>query len=110
MSSVSTTIYVERLNPETQEYDELEIEVTGTATPFVRGRYSGPPEKCYPDEGGEIEDLAATHKGKPFELTSAEEDKAIEALQEVASDVDEGPDPDDYDDDFEPDYDRDYGD
>ena len=25
--------------------------------PVVRGRYEGPPEHCYPDEGGELEGL-----------------------------------------------------
>ena len=35
--------------------DDVDVEVVGTVTPTVPGRYSGPPEDCYPDEGGEVE-------------------------------------------------------
>src|SRR5277367_6613800 len=80
---VSATICVDR----PQSEDELEIKVTGTATPFVRGRFSGPPELCYPDEGGDIVDVSATLNDKEFELTDAEEEKAIEALYEAAADA-----------------------
>lgn len=33
----------------------LTLRVEGTATPFVSGNTSGPPESCYPAEGGEVE-------------------------------------------------------
>ena len=38
---------------------EHEIEVGATITPFDPGVLSGPPEDCYPPEGGEVEDLEA---------------------------------------------------
>jgi flagellar biosynthesis/type III secretory pathway protein FliH len=88
---VTATIYVERPVPVTSEeaddWEELEIEVSGGAVPFVRGRTYGPPERCYPDEGGYVEDVEATFKGQPFELTEKEEEKAQEALQEAAADA-----------------------
>lgn len=33
----------------------LTLRVEGTATPYDPGRTSGPPEDCYPPEGGEVE-------------------------------------------------------
>jgi hypothetical protein len=34
---------------------EIILRVRGTVSPIIRGRFSGPPEDCYPDEGGECE-------------------------------------------------------
>ena len=34
--------------------EEVEFEVTGSVSPIVYGRFSGPPEDCYPTEGGEV--------------------------------------------------------
>ena len=34
---------------------ELSLEVEGNATPYDPGVTSGPPEACYPPEGGEVE-------------------------------------------------------
>lgn len=34
---------------------ELTLQVELEIEPFVRGRYSGPPENCFPDEGGSAE-------------------------------------------------------
>jgi hypothetical protein len=34
---------------------ELEVEVTFTQTPIIPAKLSGPPEDCYPAEGGERE-------------------------------------------------------
>jgi hypothetical protein len=33
-------------------------------SPVVRGRFTGPPENCYPDEGGEIEILELSSDGE----------------------------------------------
>jgi len=50
-------------NPSTSQ-TEIEIErenvlitllATGTAYPFIQGKTYGPPEDCYPDEGGDTE-------------------------------------------------------
>ena len=35
--------------PECEQVSKFEVEK------LVRGRYSGPPEKCYPDEGGVVD-------------------------------------------------------
>ena len=34
---------------------DVEFEVEFSSTPYVPARISGPPENCYPDEGGEVE-------------------------------------------------------
>lgn len=51
---------------------ELSLEVEGNATPYDPGVTSGPPESCYPPEGGEveIENVYVTHCGttKPIRL------------------------------------------
>ena len=41
----------------------LEFEAEVDYLPITPGRFSGPPEHCYPDEGGEIEILTLTHEG-----------------------------------------------
>lgn len=95
----TTTIYVERNG------EELEVEVSAHVSPIVRGRYHGPWEDCYPDEGGEVGTVTATFEGKPFELTDAELSDAEDRLGEVAAEdyrtgaYDDGPEPDDYPDD-----------
>lgn len=34
---------------------EIEVEVEFDATPYIPAQVSGPPECCYPEEGGEVE-------------------------------------------------------
>lgn len=41
----------------------LTFEAEAYIEPFVRGKYSGPPETCYPDEGGYAEVSALTCNG-----------------------------------------------
>lgn len=88
--SVSATLYIER------DGVEIEVELTGSLSPYDPGCTSGPPENCYPPEGGEVEDIEAKVQGKPFELTAAEMTKAEEALFEANQDADDGGD-EDYD-------------
>jgi len=38
----------------------VELEVTATVTAYDPGVTSGPPERCYPPEGGDVEDIEAT--------------------------------------------------
>src|SRR3989304_407600 len=37
---------------------EFELELTGTVYPYVPAKISGPPENCYPAEGGNAEDVS----------------------------------------------------
>ena len=43
---------------------EFTLTVEAYVSPFVAGFTSGRPEDCYPDEGGEIEELTVTCDGK----------------------------------------------
>lgn len=93
-------------DPEREE--ELELEIEGRSY-FQRGRTSGPPENCYPDEG-ETEILAVMWKGKsfPWELTDSEKEEAEEMICNAVQENDDF-DPPDYDD-YEEDYDDNYDD
>lgn len=59
------------------EEDLIELEVDYEVSPYVPARTYGPPEDCYPAEGGELEEYTVTRDGKPFELTP-EEDAVLE--------------------------------
>ena len=79
----------------------LDFEAEVDFTPGIPGRFSGPPEKCYPDEGAEIEFKTLTCEGNDalFLLESGSlcaeiEEAAIEAAEEKYE-----PDADDYYDD-----------
>jgi len=76
----------------------VDVEVRGY---FAAGRYSGPPENCYPDEG-EIEILSATDESG-FDWLPHLTTKETEALEKMAWDelpksIDDDYDPPDYDD------------
>jgi hypothetical protein len=81
---------------------EYELEVECCIEPFVRGYYSGPPENCYPDDGGfaEIDSpvyvLDEDGKRSLWEgsLTKAETAKVEEdAYENWVNNIDD-PDPD----------------
>lgn len=38
----------------TLTYNDVELDVLFDASPYVPARISGPPEDCYPEEGGEV--------------------------------------------------------
>jgi len=86
-----------------RDEEELELTVRGTVSKFIPGRFFGPPENCYPDEGGEAEIEAILLNGKPWtgELTPKEKQAVEELLIEEAAN--DGPD-------YEPDDDRDFDD
>ena len=73
-----------------EEYDLL---IDFTITPYDPGNTYGPPENCYPPEGGEIYDLTAFLDGREFSLLDGE----LEKIEQYIHDnfVDFG---DDYDD------------
>ena len=69
---------------------ELEIEVGANVTPYVPAQTSGPPENCYPEEGGESE-IQSVHvldesggkaKAEPVEITHLLSPKQIEQLEQ----------------------------
>jgi len=63
--------------------DEIEIEATGDYTPGDPGNPSMNPERYDPPTYEEIENVAATCNGKPFELTADEEEVIKEELMEA---------------------------
>lgn len=64
----------------TMDADGLWLEVTIKAAfgDIIPGRYHGPWEDCYPDEGGELLELIATVDGDPVILTPDEHKRAVE--------------------------------
>ena len=84
---------------EDAEYFELEVEVSCWGY-FTPGRYSGPPEDCYPDEGDfEIQDVELVDGPDwPFTLTAAEERRVEEKFSARESEEPDYPDyePDSY--------------
>ena len=63
--------------------------------PYIPARISGPPEDCYPAEGGDVEVISATlANGEPAYMTEAEEDQWVTDIMENP-DEDDGPDADD---------------
>ncbi len=60
---IETTLYV-CLDLPTGDSIEREYKVTANVTPYDPGRTWGDPEKCYPPEGGDIEDLEVSILGK----------------------------------------------
>lgn len=83
------------------------VEVSYSATPFMQGYTSGPPEHCYPDEGGEIEIEAVRYrtKGKAFvggkwiladvmvDVIGLCTDNDIERFQEEIASIEENDEP-----------------
>lgn len=62
--------------------DETEVEVTYTISAYDPGRIFGPPELCYPPEGGEVEILSVKRDGQEIELDEDEIERLILWLQE----------------------------
>ena len=75
--------------------DGSEVTVGYTISPYDPGVLSGPPEDCYPPEGGDAEILYALDPdGSHVEWTD-EEDEQWRSWVEQNHEWDEGPDPDD---------------
>lgn len=63
-------------------YIEIAVEVEFDATPYDPGVCSGPPEACYPPEGGEVEITQITYNDKPIALSEADEKKIQEEIEQ----------------------------
>lgn len=73
---------------------EKEYRVIGRAEPYIPAHISGPPERCYPAEGGGIEirrivDLATGRECAPSEFAEDELAEMEAALARAADDTDE---------------------
>ena len=73
--------------------EDVEVTVEYTATPYVPAQTYGPPENCYPAEGGDIEIVSVTGPdGKKLELSAENEDRLMDYLYEShEEDVDDYP-------------------
>lgn len=76
--------------------EEIELTIEYSVAKYYPAQTYGPPENCYPAEGGEIEDMTVTRDDEPFEITDAERQK-IEAFIYDNHDYDD----DDYSDHYE---------
>ena len=74
--------------------DETEVIVEYTITPVILAFISGPPEDCYPAEGGEVEIIKVSVGPDEVKWTEAEADKWCSWIVQN-HDFDDGPDPDD---------------
>ena len=74
----------------TKTWIEIEIEVEFDATPYNPGVTSGPPEACYPPEGGEVEITQITYNDKPIELSEADQKKVQEDIEQQVAKLDDG--------------------
>jgi hypothetical protein len=63
-------------------YIEIAVEVEFDATPYDPGVCSGPPEVCYPPEGGEVEITQITYNDNPIALSEADEKKIQEEIEQ----------------------------
>lgn len=61
---------------ELDDGSEVDLTVTYTITPYDPGRINGPPEDCYPPEGGEVEIVSVTDAdGNAIESTDEEAER-----------------------------------
>lgn len=73
------------------DYDTFEITVYFNISRYIPARIFGPPEDCYPAEGGNVEDLWAMLDGDNFELTEKERAEITTYLEEnYQEDYDDG--------------------
>ncbi|MDW9880508.1 hypothetical protein GOA90_25315 [Sinorhizobium meliloti] len=69
--------------------DEFELDIEYDINPIDPGCTSGPPELCYPPEGGDVTDIEATLDGEPFSLTDAEEQAICSHIEETHDHTDD---------------------
>jgi hypothetical protein len=80
--------------------DDIDVTIDYTITPIIPARVSGPPEDCYPAEGGEVDNLKVTRADSGEDITGSltgdEEDAICEYIQNN-HDFDEGDPREDWD-------------
>ena len=88
------------------EYFTVTLQVTGSSF-FQSGKYYGPPESCYPDDGDTALESAVDETGKDWSnlLTDSEVSSILNAIEERVMN-----DPGDFEDDYEPESGRDHDD
>ena len=66
------------------EVDYINLEVSARITVYDPGCLSGPPERCYPPEGGEVEDLEVVLPNGEilFPIPTSLLDELVEAAQD----------------------------
>ncbi len=76
--------------------DLLDVVIHYDIEPYVPAKISGPPEDCYPAEGGYVTDMVAMKNGNELVDLSPEETKEVTDWIEQHHDHDEDPrgDPD----------------
>ena len=66
-------------------YIEIEVEVEFEATDYDPGVCSGPPENCYPPEGGDVEITSVTYNGNLITLSEVDANKVQEEIEQKVS-------------------------
>jgi hypothetical protein len=79
---VEIDFYVER------DEEEIELQIKGHVSAYDPGKTYGPPDRCYPPEGGEVEVHSVLHNGESWEgvLTREEESDIEEAMSQANDD------------------------
>ncbi len=87
------TTTISRPIPNSEDEVEIEIAVFGDYEPFVPARVSGPPEDCYPSEGGYAQDVYAVFddegNDRLIPLTKEELDSFEEPMAQAIMDCEE---------------------
>ena len=73
------------LHTKTFYIGDVEFEVEFSSTPYKPAKISGPPEQCYPAEGGEVE-IESISIGD-FEVSDVISDAARNTLQRMAEEA-----------------------
>jgi hypothetical protein len=79
-------------------YATINLMIKGSSY-YSRGRYYGPPENCYPDEGETEFESAIGPDGEDWKdkLTGSEQDTIMEMIEENVQEGMDDSDPSDYD-------------